>query len=104
MRASAKAFSGSPPIQTDIQVKHVNIPTLTSTTRTFPGDVSGQTAANSRLARDFLAESPNTATLSMTAKFNVWANMLVTFTGLVPVSSAGLTDRFTPIIGLDYGW
>jgi len=51
-----------------------------------------------------LVERAYTSTLSMTAKFNAWGNMLLTFTALVPMNSSGLTARFTPILGVDYAW
>lgn len=46
----------------------------------------------------------NRVTASLTGKVNVWGNLLVTMTGLVSKNGRGLSDRFTPVIGLDYAW
>jgi hypothetical protein len=43
-------------------------------------------------------------TVVMTGKISIWGILLVTVTGLVPAKSGGLSDRFTPIIGIDYAW
>ncbi len=51
-----------------------------------------------------LVARADTVTVAMTGKINVWGNLLVTVTGMVPAKSGGLSDRFTPIIGLDYAW
>ena len=46
----------------------------------------------------------NRVTLALTGKISVWGNLLVTATGLVTAKSDGLSDRFTPVIGIDYAW
>jgi hypothetical protein len=51
-----------------------------------------------------LVEKADTVTVAVTAKINLWGNLLVTATGMVPAKSSGLSDRFTPIIGIDYAW
>jgi len=57
---------------------------------------SGNERTNVRMRR--------AVTVVMTGKISIWGILLVTVTGLVPAKSGGLSDRFTPIIGIDYAW
>ncbi len=97
-----KAVTKRLTLAADIQRLRVDI-------EAWHGDVSGFTQTvplNAVIGERFveLVERAHTATLSLTGKFNAWGNLLVTFTGLIPANRSGLTDRFTPIVGLDYAW
>ena len=41
---------------------------------------------------------------SVAFRFSPWRSILVTAGLLVPLSEAGLRDRVTPVIGIDYGF
>ena len=51
-----------------------------------------------------LAEQSNRITAAFTGKINLWGNLLLNLTALTSTNSRGLSDRFTPAIGLDYAW
>jgi hypothetical protein len=43
-------------------------------------------------------------TAALTGRINLWGNLLVTVAAMFTTSSNGLSDRFTPVVGLDYAW
>jgi len=43
-------------------------------------------------------------TAALTGRINLWGNLLVTVAGMLTTSTNGLSDRFTPVVGLDYAW
>ena len=69
------------------------------------GGALGQTASTAPV-QSLLAPLVTTTrvTTAMTARFNLWNNLLLTATGLMSTNSYGLGDRFTPVIGFDYAW
>jgi hypothetical protein len=81
----------------DVQVQRIDTQLISQTipsTAVLPPDGSYPT----------LAGRADTATATLTSKFNLWGNLLVTFSAVVPANKRGLTDGFTPIIGVDYAF
>jgi hypothetical protein len=57
--------------------------------------------------QQFIPQGTENKTLVLAAvgvKFNAWSNLLISLSGLVPLTKAGLADNFTPIAGLDYSF
>lgn len=46
----------------------------------------------------------NTLLGSVGFKINPFGNLLVTINGLFPILKKGLTDKFTPVVALDYAF
>ena len=93
-----KAVTKRLTLATDIQMQRTNV-RLRQGTQTIPTGAEPSVGI-----RPPLVEKADTLTVAMTGKINLWGNFLVTATGLVPAKSSGLSDRFTPIIGIDYAW
>jgi hypothetical protein len=100
-----KAVTKRVTLSTDIHMQRVDIErTRDLATAPLSGPLGACASGIASACNTNLIERADTVTLSMTGKLNIWGNLLVTVTGLVPANSSGLTDRFTPIIGLDYAW
>lgn len=95
-----KAVTNRLTLATDIQLQHVDV-SLANPALTLPDEGVDFDFGPNGLTWYHVS---NIASSAMTGKFNVWGNMLATFTGIVPLKNGGLTDNFTPIIGLDYAW
>ena len=92
-----KAVTDRLTVAADVQVQRVDVEQLA---RTVPTTTAAQRSGGAPT----LAARANTVTVSVTGKYNLWGNLLLTASGLIPANSSGLIDRFTPIIGLDYAW
>jgi hypothetical protein len=76
---------------------------LTDTTWNFVNNlgVPGSTSFQEYTVR---GDSLNLVSLAMGGKFNVAGNVLVSANVLVALSSAGVTARVTPVVGIDYSF
>jgi hypothetical protein len=100
-----KAVTKRVTLSTTIHMQRVDIQrTSGSATAPISGPLGPCAQGIASACRTNLIERADTVTVSMTGKMNLWGNLLLTVTGLVPANSSGLTDRFTPIVGLDYAW
>ena len=63
-----------------------------------------QTLTTTRTELKFEEGNLNLSFGSIAFRFSPWRSMLVTAGLLVPLTEAGLRDRVTPIIGIDYGF
>jgi len=63
-----------------------------------------QTQTTTRTELQFEQGNLNLSFGSIAFRFSPWRSMLVTAGLLVPMTEAGLRDRVTPIIGIDYGF
>ena len=101
-----KAVTKRVTLSTDIHMQRVDVRRRGASSVTVPitGPLGGCAMGIATACSSSIIERADTVTLSMTGKVNLWGNLLLTVTGLIPANSSGLTDRFTPIIGLDYAW
>ncbi len=63
-----------------------------------------QTLTTTRTELQFEPGNLNLSFGSVALRFSPWRSLLVTAGLLVPITEAGLRDRVTPIIGIDYGF
>ncbi len=92
-----KAVTPKLTLSADLIASHIDV--------SLPGSqtLSATLPATARAGLDEALQT-NRFTAAFTGKINLWGNLLLNLSALTSTNSHGLSDRFTPSIGLDYAW